>query len=752
MAMEKFKNRKAEEPMDFQDGIQGDRRKVARAMSAGLFVMLASVLAFPSAGSAQECPEFTYSVDARTVDPDWPAAYYNKFPMLPDKVAAELSANCVQTPPGFSAKLWASEDSAHGGAPSVIAITFDEKGRVWAVEAIDYPHNNSVEPFAGSDRIVILEDTDGDGLADSRKVFAEDLNLATGLVHTPEGLVVSMSTQLVLFTDEDGDDVADEPTGEILYSGFARNDTHGMHSNLTYGLDNWVYGKLGYNTSTISGSGGAGTLATNVRGGIWRAKTDGSAFEFLTPVSAENTWGLGMTEMGQLFYSRANRDHSRHLVYPSNNTNAIVRIPDYPAPDQVFSEPQPVTEHWHINNAGYSSTSNHSIYTARHFPEKYWDRAAFICESPRHLCHTMLLDTAGSTWVGSENDEVGGYNLFASTDAWTAPIQAVTGPDGAVWVVDWYNYLLSHNWYSPQAGNAQVSPIRDNEHGRIYRVVYGSRPLDDVLNLSEATEDQLLETLKHPNLLWRLHAQRLLLRGGSNTELVSKLTEMMDLKTVNDMGESPHVIHAMRILEGFGSFASVPGFWTGMIEHLLLHPSPGVRWNAIDALPDHASAATAILNAGRINDPDAHVRVRALHKLSTVPGEKSGAMYTPYVTLDAHSQNRFNAVGGLTQSATMPEVPPLEEPVSIQAGQQSFHFPRNIAVLHRNGLIEVRGLDGDARGMLTIRDARGASAIRLPIVNGRAAGGTRTLRAGVYVYRIAISGESPRTGRVTVLR
>jgi uncharacterized protein len=721
-----------------------------------VLVSLGALLVVAAPAQSQTCPTVVDSVNPRSIDAQWPNAYYNKFPMMPTRISGQQSRACVQTPPGFSAHLWASENALFGGIRAPIAIAFDERGRVWAVESFDYPHNTLSNAFAGGDRIVILEDRNGDGLADSLKVFVQGLNLASSLVHTKDGLLVAASNRLILFKDLNGDDVADVDTGQTLYTGLQRNvDTHGAASNLMYGLDNWIYGIMGYNTSTVNG--------VSVRGGIFRVRTDTSVIQMMTPTSGENTWGLGMSETGQFFYSRANRDHSRHMAYPGNVASAIVRIPNYacaaapsevpPVPSgQIYSCPKPVTTHWHINNPGYSSASNHSLYTARQFPEKYWDRAAFVCESPRHLCHTMYLRQNGSTWTGFEDSSAApsAYNIFASTDAWTAPIQAHTGPDGAVWVVDWYNYLLSHNWHPPLGnGNAQISAIRDNQHSRIYRVKYDARPLDAILNLVSATEDQLIQTLYHPNLLWRLHAQRLLLKRGSNAGLITKLSAILNLKTVNDMGESPHVIHALRTLEGFGLYAADPATWVPVLKDLLLHPSPGVRWNALDAMPNHALATAAVLDQGRINDPDAHVRLRALHRLVSLPGTKTGAMYTPYVTLDAHSQARFTAVGGLTSSATMPATPSLYPPVALTAADRPV-FARAVTASYRNGTLILRGLDADATGSLTVWNILGAQVTRVPVEAGRVATKVTALGEGTYTYRVELRGGQTATGKFSV--
>jgi len=726
--------------------------------------MLAACCALAAGAlQAQTCPTVVDSIDPRTIDPQWPSAYYNKLPKMPAKIPAPQSAACVRTPPGFTARLWASENALFGGIRAPLAMTFDERGRVWAVESFDYPHDTLSNAFAGDDRVVILDDRNADGLADTLKVFVSGLNLASSVVHTKDGVLVAAGRHLILFKDDNGDDIADNPTGQILYTGFARNvDTHGAASNLIYGLDNWVYGIMGYNTSTVNG--------VSIRGGIFRVRTDSSAVQMMNPTSGENAWGIGLSETGQLFFSRANRDHSRHVAFPGTSVaSSVVRIPNYTcaaAPSevpavpagQVYACPKPVTAHWMVNNPGYTSASNHALYTARHFPQKYWDRASFICEGPRHLCQVQFLRKNNSSWTGFEDSSAAGpngapvgYNIFASTDAWTAPIQAQTGPDGAVWVIDWYNYLLSHNWNQPIGpGNAQLSAVRDNQNSRIYRVTYDSRPLDALLNLAIATEDQLVQTLGHPNQVWRLHAQRLLLKRGVNPGLITKLSNVLNQKTVDELGESPAVIHALRTLEGFKLFAADPATWVPVLKDLLLHPSPGVRWNALDAMPIHALSTAAILDHGRINDPDAHVRLRALHVLTTLPGTKSGAMYTPYVNLDANTTNRFNAVGGLTSSATMPSVPALYNATAIAPGEGRA-FTRGLGLSFRHGTFRLVGVDAGEAGVLSVHDVRGTLLGRFAIEAGRIVGAPLALKPGLYTYRVDLQSGRTASGTFSAL-
>jgi putative membrane-bound dehydrogenase-like protein len=721
-----------------------------------------ATLLLAALGFSQPCPGFSY-VQTNTVDPNWPDSTtggFGYFKNMTLPLSPDSSKPCIQVPSGFSAHLWASERSPMGGVRSMVAMSWDEKGRLWGVETRDYPNRVLSNPLPGGggvDRIVIIEDLNGDGVVDSRKVFAEGFNLLTGIVHAANGIVVSMPPHILLFKDDNGDDVADNPSGTILYTGFGRSDTHATLSNLTYGLDNWIYATVGYSGGTnINNPGTAQAFSGTWSQRIIRFKSDGSMIESLTSLS-NNAWGLGISETGQIFASTANRDHSVHQVYPGSSR----QTPIYSGPDKsyeqqgsnVWARPHPITPHVNINNGGYPATSNHSLYTARQFPQRYWDRVAFTCDGPHHLCHEVNLSPLGSTFRGAE--DTARPNVFASTDPWTAPIQAHVGPDGALWVLDWYNYLMNHNGICGKiacgAGAAQVSPIRDTVRTRIYRVVYNARPVDPILNLTTAGEDQLLQAFAHTNLLWRLQAQRLLLKRGSNPGLITKLSGKLSQRSVNDMGETPEVIHAIRTLQGFGVFAADPATWVPVLKDLLLHPSPGVRWTALDAMPNVAASATAILDQGRINDPDPLVRIRALYVLTTLPGTKSGVMYTPFVTLDSYSQGRFTAVGGLTQSSTMPVIPALYSTAGVSQASGP-RFLRPISVAYRGDGFSIFDLDPRAAGILTVVDVRGEQVARAAIENGKAVGSAPGLRQGAYLFRVQLRNGDTFNGKFSVFK
>jgi putative membrane-bound dehydrogenase-like protein len=389
--------------------------------------------------------------------------------------------NCTEVPAGFKLEMWASEiDSGH--IKSLQNFTFDERGRMWAVETFDYP-NTVTAPFAGHDRVVILEDTDGDRVVDKHTVFVTGLNIPQGIEIVPQGIVVAMAPYMLLFEDRNGDDKADAPQGKILYSGFKQGDTHGSISNLRYGMDNWLYADCGYN------GGKVGTVTFGP--GVLRMRLDGSKFEYYAPeTSSKNSAALGMMEDGQIFTASVGVYHSHHAVIPGVATNIIS------SPDNSI---KPITKDLMQgdNFGGFTAASGHEIYTARLFPKEYWNRAAFVSEGTGHLVNVDFLDPVGSTWASKR--VVGTPNIYASSDAWSAPIQTRVGPDGALWILDWYTYIILHNGMLPQGtGQAFEDPalpyrsLRDRRHERIYRVAPADGKLDPVLDLSKAAPEHLV--------------------------------------------------------------------------------------------------------------------------------------------------------------------------------------------------------------------------------------------------------------------
>src|SRR5207253_3266875 len=150
---------------------------------------------------------------------------------------------------------------------------------------------------------------------------------------------------------------------------------------------------------------------------------------------------------------------------------------------------------------------------ARNFPKEYWNRVQFVSEPTGHLLGKVHLDRRGADFIAHN-----GRNFAASDDEWTSPVCAEVGPDGALWVSDWYNYVIQHNptprGFQTGKGSAYETPLRDKDHGRIYRISYAAESgatSPARMNLHKAAAQQLAVALTNPNLFWRMTAQRLLI-------------------------------------------------------------------------------------------------------------------------------------------------------------------------------------------------------------------------------------------------
>ncbi len=240
-----------------------------------------------------------------------------------------------------------------------------------------------------------------------------------------------------------------------------------------------------------------------------------------------------------------------------------------------------------------------------------------------HLVHQGFLERDGSGWTEGPD----GINLLASEEQWVAPVFSEVGPDGALWVGDWYNFIIQHNpTPSPDhggfatttgAGGAHVNPLRDNQHGRIYRVVWrGAKPAP-ALKLDPADGAQLAATLANDNLFWRLTAQRLLVERGK-TDVVPALIALAKDQGMDAIGINGGAIHALWTLHGLKALS---GDALAAAVADLNHPSAAVRRNAVQVLPPGAASAAAIVASGILADADLNVRLAAFLAAADQPAD-----------------------------------------------------------------------------------------------------------------------------------
>ncbi len=602
-------------------------------------------------------------------------------------LSPEESIKHFVTPQGMAVRLYADERNFQA---KPIAMNWDERGRLWICETVDYPN----ELGGNRDRIRICEDTNGDHVADKFTVFADGLSIPTAIMIFRGGAVVQNGTQTIYLKDTDGDDVADEKS--TLIGNWTLGDTHGGVSNFRYGLDNWIWAMQGYNNSTPHVDG---KPMQTFRMGFWRFKlsqTDPpnvTDLEFIRS-SNNNTWGVGISEDGLIFGSTAN--HNPSMFVPIANRyyeqvrgwapSTLGTIAD----TYMF---QPITENVRQVDqfGGYTAGAGHALYTARAFPQQWWNRTAFVCGPTGHLVGTFVLRRDGADYASTSP-----VNLLASNDEWSAPIMAEVGPDGAVWVLDWYNYIVQHN-PTPQGfetgkGNAYVSDLRDKKHGRIYRVVATDTErdpvfskdrvsdVDDILHeyasLKDVSSEELVATLQHPSMLWRLQAQRLLVERSA-TDITPLLLQLVSDSSVDAIGLNVGAIHALHTLNGLGSIATSNVVRKAVTE-ALQHPSNAVRRNAVSVLPVSEYGLNAILDARGVllQESGDQVRLQTILAIADMPSSESAGQLVAQITGTVEDSVVIDA---LTSAAAAHALPYLQAVSGQPAPGNDIAISRQIA-------------------------------------------------------------------------
>ncbi len=528
------------------------------------------------------------------------------------------SAKHFATLDGFEATLFASEPDI----VKAIWMDWDPRGRLWIAETVDYP--NELQPEGqGRDRIKICEDTDGDGRADQFTVFADKLSVPTGFVFARGGLIVLHSGKTEFFRDTDGDDHADER--KVLFTGWNMGDTHATASNLRYGFDNWIWGTVGY--SGFNGT--VGGKQVRFGQGFFRFRPDGSELEFIRS-SNNNTWGLGFTEDNLIVGSTANGNASMYMPIPNRYYERVqgfssARVETIADSQRFF----PLVSSDKVRQVDfhgqYTAAAGSAVYTARSFPRAFWNTAQFVCEPTGHLIGWFNLRRSGADFVAHNS-----RNFAASDDEWSSPVCAEVGPDGALWVSDWYNYIIQHNptprGFGTGKGNAYETPLRDKVHGRIYRIAAkGGKGTAPVQTTREALKPAAwVAALRHENLGVRLTAQRHLVDSGDKS-LVDALLPLVADTAVDELGLNPGALHALWTLHGLGTIQpSNPAVLRTAIA-ALRHPSASVRRAAIMVLPPSAASVAAVVQSKLLKDPDAQVRLAALLALADGPSSDLAA-------------------------------------------------------------------------------------------------------------------------------
>jgi putative membrane-bound dehydrogenase-like protein len=414
-------------------------------------------------------------------------------------LSPEATQRQFTVPEGFEVRLFAAEPMV----VNPVAMTWDERGRLWVLELYEYPRG-AAEGTKGRDRIKILEDVDADGVADKVHVWADGLNLATGLLLGDGGAYVGQAPHLLHLRDTDGDDRAD--VREVVMTGFGLEDRHELLNGFTWGPDGYLYMTHGVFThSQVVNPEDPDDDGVIMNAAVARFHPRTKKFEVFAD-GTSNPWGVDFDAAGNAFVSACVIDHLFHLA-PGGLYQRQAGQPTFPFAYELLPS---IVDHRH-HMAAYCGIQ---VYLGDQYPEEYVGKV-MMGNIHDNAVHADRLTPKGSSFVASEWKDF----LRSDEDGWFRPVSQQVGPDGNLWIADWYDKY-------PCYQNAQADPGGvDREYGRIWRVVHvgetDGRPVssraDRGMDLAQLSSKQLAGLLGDDNIWFRKMARRLLSERGSET-------------------------------------------------------------------------------------------------------------------------------------------------------------------------------------------------------------------------------------------
>jgi putative heme-binding domain-containing protein len=450
----------------------------------------------------------------------------------------------MTVPEGFTVELVAGEPDI----VNPIAMTFDDRGRIWITESLEYPRKSA---GFGRDRVKILEDIDHDGRADKTTVFADNLNIPTGVAVGYGGVWVLNAPDLLFLKEKDGREIS----REVVVTGFGRTDTHELPNSLTWGPDGWLYGLNGvFNQSRVSSKGKTFEFTC----AMWRVHPRTREFQVFAE-GTSNPYGIAWDNEGSAIIEVCHwaNDHLFHFVETGYYQRQAGAYPPYTI--RIGS----ITDHGHQKTA-YCGIS---FFDSDAYPERFRERI-YVGNIHGGCINVDRLQRDGSTYAAKAEPD-----FLNANDVWFMPVALKTGPDGCLYVLDWYD-----RYHCYQDANRDPEGI-DRLKGRLYRVRYRNSPRAPAFDLANETDAQLIARLGSPNIYFRETAQRLLTeRGGGGLE-----------KLVLD-GSPPRKqrTHALWGIIGAGPLE--PSFH----EKLLQHSDPAYRAWAVRAAGNAGNVAPSI--------------------------------------------------------------------------------------------------------------------------------------------------------------
>jgi len=544
-----------------------------------------------------------------------------------DGIAPTSPLDAVKTlrlTPGFHAELVASEPLVE----SPVAIAFGPDKKLWVAEMCDYPQGDSSD----GGRVRCLHDDDGDGRYDRSEVFLTGLPLPTGVTAWRNGVLICAAPDILYAEDTNGDGKADKV--ETLFTGFATHNTQARVNSLEYGLDGWMYGACGLFGGNITCTKTGKVVVIYQRD--FRFRPDTGVIEGVTGNTqqgrARNDWDdwFGCDNLTMLKHYPLADQYLRRNPYLTPATT-VIPIAAGPEPGRLFSIANQVLFMLSGPPNRPTAACGLGIYRDDLLGKEYYGNA-FTCEPVNNLVHRQILSADGVKFTSRRADEEQGCEFLASTDPWFRPVQARTGPDGALWVVDMYRYVIEHPIWIPPDTLAKLDPRAGSTKGRIYRIVPDARSARKPVKINSLQGEQLALAMDSPN--------------GTQRDLVQQQIQWTQdesaipaLKTISQTSARPEVR-----IQALSTWANLEMPTVDALLMLLHDKNPHVRRHAVrvsepqlKTSPELAAAVVALAT-----DSDATVRMQVAYSSAFLTPADSAKSLSAMIAIDngdAHLQS-----------------------------------------------------------------------------------------------------------------
>ncbi|MDG3006830.1 PVC-type heme-binding CxxCH protein [Paludisphaera mucosa] len=547
-------------------------------------------------------------------------------PLPPERAKATLRL----IDPELTIDLVASEPDIH----SPVAAAWDEDGRLYVAEMLDYPSG------PGSGKVRLLEDRDGDGRYDRVTAFAEGLNFPNGVLPWNGGVLVTSAPDILFLKDDDGDGVADAK--KVVLTGFAEGNTQLRVNGLSWGADNWVYGANGRSDGVVRKPGDPDDKAVPLRLHDFRFRPDTGEVQV---VSGFSQFGLPRDDWGRRFPSW-NTMPIRHVVLEERTlarnpylaeSATVAPILDPADGGRVFPISPPPTTFNRESTTYFNASCGPTIYRGDLLGDAYRGDA-FFCESLTNLVQRRVLEHRGPTFLArrAEPDR----EFLASTDPCFRAVNLATGPDGALYVVDFYREMVEHPAFVPAALRESIEFRRWNNRGRIWRIAKKGTTPPAPPRLAKAPTEELVALLEHPNGWRRDVAQRLLVTRADRAAVPG--LEALAKSSATPVGR----IQAAWTLDGLGSLDD------RIVAGLLADASADVREAAAKLAAGRPGLLAAL--ATLADDPEARVRFQAAIVLGDSDAPAAVSALAKIAARDADDEwARLAVLSGLRDTAPL---------------------------------------------------------------------------------------------------